>query len=556
MRIGRTIRNISIVLSILIATTSCVSSGEQAQESKLEPQSGLFYKTKMHDGVVEIADCRQDTPAGRMVATAFQGVVNQQAGKVYLYLADHHVNQFKDTKREFEVLKTKGEGPNPGLRSLFTQYSSQIENIYVWEPDQEWTWNIAVMQSAQNSGLPLLKEQKDELLTAADWDGNIIELGGKWENNEDAYNWAIENLMPKCHPNLIFSVGLRSDWTHNPWVLYDYATASRGFAFWLDDADEHEQSIIEKICEAGKYQPGSAVMGYAQSGDDLLITVNKYGIGYVVSDYYSNGSFWCSYPNKAFTQKEGKAHQVEAGKIYVSVTLSDGDNVQFDQNALYELWRTDPARGTMPMGTTMAAGLQELNPFLLEWFYDNMTDNDELMAGPSGYQFIYGRDYQKEGYEKWLKLNHDWIASAGFHVGCFWHTTYGSDKFDRYIETSGLKGIFDGDDRVIMDYRDGVIIMNQGDHLVEEGDLYNNLVRRYNEADLSKPLFINTYPIAAVWGTQGFSRMKREVERLEKEFPGVFVFMLPKDLVATASKYYDENPDQIPTPGIVGKQEP
>lgn len=33
----------------------------------------------------------------------------------------------------------------------------------------------------------------------------------------------------------------------------------------------------------------------------------------------------------------------------------------------------------------------------------------------------------------------------------------------------GLEGVFNGDDDVILDYHDGVIIMNQGDHLVAEG---------------------------------------------------------------------------------------
>ena len=33
------------------------------------------------------------------------------------------------------------------------------------------------------------------------------------------------------------------------------------------------------------------------------------------------------------------------------------------------MWENDSLRGTVPVGTTMAAGLQEINPFLLEWYY-------------------------------------------------------------------------------------------------------------------------------------------------------------------------------------------
>lgn len=64
-----------------------------------------------------------------------------------------------------------------------------------------------------------------------------------------------------------------------------------------------------------------------------------------MSDYYANGSFWCSYPNKSFKQRPGRAVKAENGKIYVSVVFSDGDNVQFDQNALYAIWTDDTDRG-------------------------------------------------------------------------------------------------------------------------------------------------------------------------------------------------------------------
>lgn len=99
-------------------------------------------------------------------------------------------------------------------------------------------------------------------------------------------------------------------------------------------------------------------MGYAKSGDDLLYVTNRYNIGYVVSDYYANGSFWCSYPNKSFKQRPAEPSRPENGKIYVSVVFSDGDNVQFDQNALYGIWTDDKDRGAFPVGTTFCAGMQ------------------------------------------------------------------------------------------------------------------------------------------------------------------------------------------------------
>ncbi len=105
----------------------------------------------------------------------------------------------------------------------------------------------------------------------------------------------------------------------------------------------------------------------------------------MVSDYYANGSFWCSFPRKAFQQRKGQAVEALPGKIYVSLIWSDGDNVQFDSNQMYNMFKNARYRGKVPVGMTMAASLQELNPVLLEYFYKNLTPNDELVAGPSGF---------------------------------------------------------------------------------------------------------------------------------------------------------------------------
>ena len=159
--------------------------------------------------------------------------------------------------------------------------------------------------------------------------------------------------------------------------------------------------MIQKICDKMDYQPGSSTMGYGagKDGDALNNATNPYNVGFMVSDYYANGSFWCSFPRKAFQQRKGQAIEALPGKIYVSLIWSDGDNVQFDSNQMYNMFKNAPGRGKVPVGMTMAASLQELNPVLLEYFYKNLTPNDELVAGPSGFQFIYGDKYNENNYK-------------------------------------------------------------------------------------------------------------------------------------------------------------
>lgn len=140
---------------------------------------------------------------------------------------------------------------------MFKHYSSLVRNIYVWSSDEDWSWNMALMLSARNNGIPLTEEMLATLVAEVPWKGNVERIYGRWETKRAAYDWAMKNLQPECHDNIMFSVGLREDWCGNPWVVYDYAVASKGFAFWLDDADPAERSIIEDICKNGNYKPGS-----------------------------------------------------------------------------------------------------------------------------------------------------------------------------------------------------------------------------------------------------------------------------------------------------------
>ena len=50
---------------------------------------------------------------------------------------------------------------------------------------------------------------------------------------------------------------------------------------------------------------------------------------------------------------------------------------------------------------------------------------------------------------------------------------------------------------------------------------------------------IRDSPTAATYGYHGIARLKREMARLEAEFPGKYVYLLPGDLVATARRYFE-----------------
>lgn len=521
-------------------------------ESDKQPQTGLFFKNqKVPLEQISVFDVRGDDSYGKITAAVAQGVLNQENAEVYLIYEPHHQTQFEDVYGKLGETWNllKGEYPETkyaGLATLIDKYKDRFKKMVLWDPEKEWTWCMAQMICAQQKGIPVTREIKNFLNNELEWNIDCEDISNKWSTKLEAYQWAIDHLAEGCHKTLSFSAGLRSDYIANPWKIYDYAAASKGFVFYLSNSKPDEFAMIQKICKKMDYQPGSSTMGYGadQDGDALNNATNPFNVGFMVSDYYANGSFWCSFPRKAFQQRKGKAIEAMPGKIYVSLIWSDGDNVQFDSNQMYNMFKNARRRGEVPVGMTMAASLQELNPVLLEFFYKNLTPNDELVAGPSGFQFIYGDKYNDSNYGKWLEINKKWMETAGFHTACLWNTT-DKERYGRYMQTCGLQGVFDGFSNNKERYEvgndgEGVVSILQGAHCWAEGDVYKDLTSV--KPDSKRPVFRNVYLIAAGYGgADGYERLIRELQHLESYLPNTYELLLPMDLCATLKEYLEKN---------------
>lgn len=71
-------------------------------------------------------------------------------------------------------------------------------------------------------------------------------------------------------------------------------------------------------------------------GDDLNDAINPEGWGFLVG-YFPECQFYSSFPTETFKQPEPKAVTAEKGKVYVALHWSDGDNIQFNHNATYDI---------------------------------------------------------------------------------------------------------------------------------------------------------------------------------------------------------------------------
>lgn len=485
--------------------------------------SGLFPKMPSAT-TLYVVEIEKDTDNAKMTSRALQGMLNQTSAEVYL------INNWWDREpleycAKPSVKPVALPGANAGLRTLFKQYQAGVKRMFVYDPEKDWTWYLALMSAAQQEGIPVTESIRNDLVLEFGWNGEVIDFRNRWANRIEAYRWAIERLLPGCDRKVVFALG-KGD------LLTDYAVASKGFVFWLDF--EAERSMIEEIFKTAGYGVGCSLMGYGSNGDQANATANPFGIGYITSSLYANGSFWSSFPNKTYTQAFGKAVAAEPGKIYASITWSDGDNLEFDQNPIYKFWH-DPARGKIPVATPLSPALQELNSPLLDWYYSRMTANDELMAGPTGAQFVFIQDFKDELFPAWCELTRVWCRDAGFHAGRIWLAPYGSAKYITYMKTCGFTGLF-GEGAEI---RAGFPIKIDTTGVANKEQFFKELMAL--KPDPRAPRFVSFTPIVGGFyvGDHGYTAIKEQIDRVEAAFPGRYVFLLPKDQFATIRTYYE-----------------
>jgi hypothetical protein len=76
-------------------------------------------------------------------------------------------------------------------------------------------------------------------------------------------------------------------------------------------------------------------------------------------------------------------------KVYVAIFISDGDNIQYAQRAMRRIWdRSATSRGKVPLNWTIAPGLVDIGPGILNYYYTTATPTDCFVTGPSGMGYM------------------------------------------------------------------------------------------------------------------------------------------------------------------------
>lgn len=449
---------------------------------------------------------------------------NQDQNNLDYYQQEHH----------FSVRRV------PDLDTLIRENLSTFKGYVVWDDQQPDAINIAAMLSGLDGLIPV-SPSMEERVSALGLQ-KVQDLRGRWSSGLEVYTWALENLFPRCKPGSIAC--LEPGWqrpefldyaVQNQLFIYNLASSAKGlgstlllllafgpprlreflFALRLDGPLKRlalswmgwkspEVKLANRIQQSVKALPYPTIFGWHTRRDDelsFMFQLSANGMRLVPSHLAGNFSFHSRVePLGIFTADLLPEVQLDPQGIYVTFTLSDGDQLMLMNTAELGNWRS-PARGTVPFNWETQPLLCELAPALLERYTRTKTAKDCLVAGPSGAGYIVPP--LAGDFAAYMKSTAEVCAKAGINLV----TTYVADPPKRVLDQ-------------LVQHKGGLLGFLSG---------YAIVTRAPQLLSNDTPVLANEIPLAAnIWDTadQLLDRLDQLIQATEQRprFIGVHLF--------------------------------
>ncbi|MGP4042260.1 GxGYxYP domain-containing protein [Gracilibacillus sp. D59] len=198
--------------------------------------------------------------------------------------------------------------------------------------------------------------------------------------------------------------------------LRDYAVANRAMVFWLDSNVTEEKELFEQIMS--DVEPNTPYLGWFDNdvAGEFSSTelASEHSVYVLAADWFNNMTVFSGIKENISQQKSIAAPELD-NKIYITFTFGEGDNLQYNQHKLRELW-DDEARGSVPINWTTSPLLYDVAPSILGHYQQTATDNDLLIAGPSGAGYIYPTPWPDNTFDLFAKQTKRYMQRTGMDI--------------------------------------------------------------------------------------------------------------------------------------------
>jgi len=284
------------------------------------------------------------------------------------------------------------------------------------------TQNLAITRSGLENLLPISPDQESWMTRHGI--PKRDDLRGKFRDNNEAAEWAIENLWPHCCKRLFANFCIhRPYWYSQAHTLEDFVVFHKGLALDLPTSRQNRRSVhlYRRMMETAEApglqmnwhcitdQEKEYVAAAAENGFITLcstgtpnLTIHG-GVGDPEASYFQ-------------PMPSSESCQAEKEKVYVCLYVSDGDATWAMNNLHSRNW-LEPQRGHFKLGWGMLPLMVKLMPGMIPYYYETKTDNDFFWGPSSGAGYTYTHKWPKDLVDLYLDETRRLLDQTGQH-GC------------------------------------------------------------------------------------------------------------------------------------------
>ncbi len=333
---------------------------------------------------LDTIDVQTLTRDEQLTFSALQGLINRSQPRIYLI--DSRTDEGRDTWANTPTVNLTSQNlfNHETKYQLLAKYLGETEGVILYDATLSPHYrNLAGTIAGLKNALPVTSAVMDQLHEHNLHPAILTDLTTlTLQTPTEIYSHLYDHYWPDCTKRLIVSArptDRGGDYHHTR----DMAAATRAAILWLDGRIPEERTLMRKFF--GDMKAGEAIaLGWYSTERSGITTATEFGIGTMPADHFISSTIYATTGPQIAIPPVPKMPPLE-NKVYVAIFISDGDNIQYTQRAMRKLWdATANTRGLMPLTWTIAPGLVDIGPGILNYYYSTATPNDCFATGPSG----------------------------------------------------------------------------------------------------------------------------------------------------------------------------
>lgn len=481
-----------MLISILVCACACSKTNDSREKAVLPDLNSS-------ESVIYVINKNDISESEYSVVSSLQGITAKSNSKIYIEDGENIVflEKYLNEKKDIQIKKINN------LSELINANVNDINDkgCVLFEEGNNPTVNMAFTVAGIEGWLAVpfsLKNEAEKMGLDVKLDLTIKENGEYINTQEDIF----EKYKDRLNKNLLVHQSPELN------TLRDYAAATGAFCFYTDESNSKQVRFRQKVFDWAN--ENAIVFGWSSDELGYVKQASKSGVVVIPSDHCSNLSMLSSLKlDEPLTQKN-KAGEIipEQGKHYISLVMSDGDNVQWYETTIpfrdHYYDRVTTAED-YKLSWTAPPLMYKLAPTVLQYVYDMATDKDRFVCGVSGMGYINPTKYSKNAINSFVKDSVYSMQQADLQTVTILDNSKSSAKLSKALEPYAA----------LSDINGGIM-------QIEE---------KY-EALGGKMLFINNKPFISVRKSFWF-KSENSDEKISKEWIEAFaaeINALPSDI--------------------------